>query len=230
MQIGTSIEGAYNACPPPEISGFGFKKIKRLAKKTGRGLKKAGKVAVKAHTMPLKVAAKAGKFAAKQIAKVASLPIRLVFKKLAARRGKYLAYQRSGKAVMNAADRKAASAWAIAKVRKAGPIGVLAVKILQFTGGATVGTSRPIQTNLSASMTGMTGAEIAAAAATIVATLGKLMSALNKKGEAPANPAEGSAPEGTQTVQPVIESDDSQTERPGQSEEAEQPEETEQTE
>jgi hypothetical protein len=228
MQIGTSIEGAYNACPPPEVSGFGFKSIKRVAKKTGRGLKKAGKVAVKVHTAPLKVAAKAGKFAAKQLAKVASLPIRLVFKKLATRRGKYLAFQRSGKTGMNAADRKAASTWAIAKVRKAGPIGKLAVKILQFTGGASVGTSRPIQTNLSATMVGMTGAEIAAAAAAIVAAMTKLMKSLNKPGEAPENPAAGTT---DQTTQPVIESDDSQNEETAQPEEQNEPQEaTEQTE
>ena len=221
MDIGTTFRGTYNLVPPPVVGGFGFKKLKRGLKKAGRGVKKVGKkgvkVAVKVHTAPLKAAAKAGKYAMRGMAKLAAKPIIMIVNKLAGRRAKYLAFQRTGSTKTTQADKKAGGQYALGKLRKAGPVGKLAAKILKFTGGVTSGDvlgadiDRDLCSNWrqDAAMCGMTGAEIAAAAATIVAATTKLMKSLNKPGEAPANPeAAAKKAQPTEETQPVIQSDD----------------------
>ncbi len=221
--LGASIEGTYNLVPPPQVGGI-FKRLKKGIKKAGKGVKKAGKGAyklnkrvvkttVKLHTKPLKLAAKAGKYALKGVAKLAAKPIVWAFRKLAGRRAGYLAYKATGQTKPGAAQKKEAAAWAIQKVNKAGVVGKLAVRILKFVDAhksAGVGLEH-VSTGWEedAAACGMTGAEIAAAAATIVAAMAGLMKSLNKPGEAPANPAAGGKAEEPETeTQPVIESDD----------------------
>jgi hypothetical protein len=59
-------------------------------------------------------------------------------------------------------------------------------------------------------MCGITGAEIVAASGAIVAATKKIMNALNKPGEAPANPAAAAQEDQpSEETQPVVESDDS---------------------
>jgi hypothetical protein len=225
MEIGTSFRGIYNLVPPPgaTVSGFGFKKLKRGIKKAGRGVKKGvkktGKVAVKIHTAPVKLAAKAGKFAMKRVAKLAAKPIIKVVNNLAGRRAKYIAFQKTGSVVTTLADKKAGGQYALGKIKKAGPLGKLAVEILKFTGGVTSGAEGDVlggkitmdtsgwTKNLD--MVGMTGVEIAAAAMSIVASVKGVMKTLNKPGEAPSDPeAAAKEPQPTESTQPVIESDD----------------------
>lgn len=223
MDIGTTFRGTYNLVPPPgaNVTGFGFKKLKRGLKKVGKGAyklnKRVVKTTVKLHTAPLKAAAKAGKFAMKAMAKLAAKPIIMIVNKLAGRRAKYVAFKRTGSTKTTQADKKAGGQYALNKLKGAGPIGKLAVKILKFTGGVTAGDT--LGGNIDAdccknwrqdaAMCGMTGAEIAAAAMTIVAATTKLMKSLNKPGEAPANPeAAAKQPEPAEETQPVIESDD----------------------
>jgi hypothetical protein len=212
--LGASIEGTYNLVPPPQVGGI-FKRIKRGVKKAGRVAKKVGKkgvkVAVKVHTKPLKLAAKAGKYAMKGVAKLAAKPVVYAFKKLARRRAGYLAYQTSKTTKATSAQKREAANWALQKVNKAGPIGKLAVRILRFVDAhksAGVGLETiAIGYEQDAAACGMTGAEIAAAAASIVAALAALMRSLNKPGQAPSNPAAAAkTDEPAEDVQPVIES------------------------
>lgn len=176
-------------------SGFGFKKIGRGFKKVGRGVKKGAKGAYKG----VKVVGKVTAYAMKRLAKIAARPIIKIVNKLANRRAKYVAYKRSGSTTTTLADRKAGGQYALSKVKKAGPFGVLAVKILKFTGGVTSGgdlcgdvnvdlRKLPRMTPEEVSMCGMTGVEIASAALKIVTQVKKIMGGLNKPGEAPANP------------------------------------------
>lgn len=222
--LGASFEGTYNLVPPPKVGGL-FKKLKKGLKKTGKGFKKAGrgikkagkkgvKVAVKIHTKPLKIAAKAGKAAMKAVAKVAAKPIVWSFRRLARRRAAYLAFQATGQKKPNANQKKEAAAWAIHKVAKSGPIGRLGVRILKFVDAhksAGIGIdSVSLGWKDDAASVGMTGAEIAAAAASIVAAIAGIMKKLDKPGEAPSNPAVAAKEESEEDedIQPVIESDD----------------------
>jgi hypothetical protein len=242
LSIGTSLEGAYNAMPPPELEGWGFKSLKRGLKKAGRGVKRAGKgaykvhkratkLAIKASIKPIKVAAKAGKFAMRAMAKLAAKPVIMIVNKLAGRRAKYLAFQTRGTTALTLTEKKAGGQYALRKLSGMGPLGKLAIKILKFTGGVTSGEDGAdvlggeLTTNLrgwkqDAAACGMTGAEIAAAAMSIVAITAKLMKALNKPGEAPANPQAGAAPEGAPEVQPVVEATDDETPEESDEEEA----------
>jgi hypothetical protein len=181
-------------------SGFGFKKIGRGFKKVGRGVKKGAKGAYRG----VKVVGKVTAYAMKRLAKIAARPIIKIVNKLANRRAKYVAYKRSGSTTTTLADRKAGGQYALSKVKKAGPFGVLAVKILKFTGGVTSGGDLcgdvnvdlrrlPRMTPEEVSMCGMTGVEIASAALKIVTQVKKIMGGLNKPGEAPANPASASS-------------------------------------
>jgi hypothetical protein len=222
MEIGTSLEGAYNACPPPNMSGWGgFKKMKRGIKKVGKKgakvAKKTGKVAVKVHTAPIKIARKAGKIAMKRVAKLAARPIVKVVNKLAGRRAKYVAFQRSGSTVTTLTDRKKGGQYALSKIQKAGPVGKLAVRILRYTGGVTAGIDGDVlgtDVSINASgwdrdlaSIGMSGAEIAAAAMAIVRSVNKITSALNRPGEAPSDPTAATTTEDAATeTQPVVES------------------------
>ncbi len=222
--------GLYDVPPPgaEHLTGFGFKSLKRGLKKAGRGVKKAGKAgynlnkrvvktSIKISVAPIKVAAKAGKFALRAMAKLAAKPIIYVVNKLAGRRAKYLAFQKRGTTVTTLTDKKAGGQYALQKLGKAGPVGKLAVKILKFTGGVTAGDELSGVVNdasccgweADAAACGMTGAEIAAAAMTIVAATTKLMKSLNKPGEAPANPkAATTLQDVTTETEPVIESTD----------------------
>src|SRR5512137_537056 len=145
MDIGTTFRGTYNLVPPPgaNVTGFGFKKLRRGLKKVGKGAyklnKRVVKTTIKLHTKPLKYAAKAGKFAMKAMAKLAAKPIIMIVNKLAGRRAKYVAFKRSGSTKTTTADKKAGGQYALNKLKGAGPIGKLAVKILKFTGGVTAG-------------------------------------------------------------------------------------------
>lgn len=228
--IGTSLEGAYNAVPPPgaEMAGFGFKSLKRGLRKVGRGavklhtapLKASYRVTKKAHRMTTKVVKKlpggklalkvamaplkAGKYALMAMAKLAAKPLVSIFNKLANRRANYVAYKRTGVAKASAADKRAGKIYALAKFKKAGPIGTLAVKILRAVGQAKVsGVGIDYKSwRQDAASCGMTGAEIAAAVTAILGALTMLIKSLNKKGEAPANPAA----EGPPPSQNVVES------------------------
>jgi hypothetical protein len=248
LQVGTSLEGAYNAVPPPgaNAAGWGFKKLKR-------GFKKIGKGVVKAHTMPLKkgykvtkrvhrvatktvkklpggklalkianAPLKAGKYALRAMAKLAAKPLVMLFKKLAGRRANYLAYKRTGSAKASIADKKAGNAYAIAKFKKGGPIGSLAVRILKAVGEAkTAGIGEDAMSTgwrEDAAACGMTGAEIAAAVASILAVLTTLVKTLNKKGEAPANPAASEPAPAASVVE-------SPAEEPAEEEPAQEPQE-----
>ena len=221
--------------PPPgaNVTGFGFKKLKRGLKKVGKGAyklnKRVVKTTIKLHTKPLKIAAKAGKFAMKAMAKLAAKPIIMIVNKLAGRRAKYVAFKRTGSTKTTLADKKAGGQYALNKLKGAGPVGKLAVKILKFTGGVTAGETLGGNIDAAcckgwrqdAAMCGMTGAEIAAASMTILAATTKLMKSLNKPGEAPANPeAAAKQAEPAQETQPVIESDDDKPAEEAPAEEA----------
>lgn len=217
VSILPSFKGTYQLVPPPgaKVAGFGFKKLKRGLKKAGRGVKKVGKKGIKVSTKGIKTVAKAGKFAMKAMAKLAARPIIKVVNQLASRRGKYLAYQRTGTTTMTRADKKAGGQYALSKLNKAGPFGKLAVKILKFTGGVTAGEVLGADVNAAccrtwrqdAAMCGMTGPEIAAASAQILNVVNQIKKMLNKPGEAPSNPAAAAKePEPTEEVQPVVES------------------------
>lgn len=227
-----SFKGTYQLVPPPgaKVGGFGFKKLKRGLRKAGRGVKKVGKRGIKVSTKGIKVVAKAGKFAIKAMAKLAARPIIKVVNQLANRRGKYLAYKRTGSSVMTRADKKAGGQYALGKLKKAGPFGMLAVKILKFTGGVTSGEVLGADVRAGstkgwrqdAAMCGMTGPEIAAATAQILNVVQQIKKMLNKPGEAPANPeAAAKEPEASEEIQPVVESAEDSTE-----ETTEEPEET----
>jgi len=176
-------------------------------------VKKTGKIAVKVHTKAIKTVAKAGKYALRATAKLAAKPIIYMVGKLANRRAQYLAFTRTGTTKTTLADRKAGGQYAFAKLRKSGPVGKLAVSILKFTGGVTAGDSTLGGIRRDVSMCGLTGAEIVAASGAIVAATKKIMSALNKPGEAPANPAAAAQEEQpTEETQPVVESSDDSAE------------------
>jgi hypothetical protein len=207
-----SLDGAYNAVPPPgamvrvnddsagmdQIAGFSLRK---MARRAGRGLKRAGSMAVKVHTAPFKFAAKYGQKALKALAKTAALPIRNMFRKLGMRRARYLAWHHRKSTAPNAAERSQASAWTVAKMRR-NPMGRFGVFILQHTHGHSVsgasiaGAIREATEAREPGTVGITGAEIAAAAATIIGVIKMLMGQLDKPGEAPANAqaAEPAAP------------------------------------
>lgn len=217
--FGPSFKGIYQLVPPPgaQVAGWsikkGLKKAGRGVKKAGRGVKKAGKVAVKVHTRAIKTVAKAGKYALRATAKLAARPIIYVVGQLAGRRAKYLAFKRTGTTKTTLADRKAGGQYAFAKLRKSGPVGKLAVSILKFTGGVTAGDSTLGGIRRDISMCGITGAEIVAASGAIIAATKKIMSALNKPGEAPANPAAAAEEEQpTEETQPVVESSEESAE------------------
>lgn len=226
--IGTSFAGTYNACPPPEVLGFGFKSIKRgikkvgkkaggVAKKAGSAAKKTAKVSVRVAAKPVKVVAKAGKFAMMALAKAAAKPIVIVFKRLAGRRAAYLAYKARRTTKATPAEKRLAAAWAIGKVRKAGPIGRLGVKILEFVGAHKTAGVELGRWEDDASQTGLTGVEITAAATTVVASIASIMKALNKPGEAPANPAAAAkAPEPVAETQPTEQMEDGSQEAPAE--------------
>lgn len=237
-----SFKGTYQLVPPPgaKVGGWGLKKLKRGLKKAGRGVKKAGKgglkvakkgakVTVKVHTKALKTAAKLSKFALKAAAKLAAKPIIKIVNQLAARRGKFLAYQRTGNPAMSLADKKAGGQYALNKLRKAGPLGVFAIKVLKYTGGVTagevLGATLTKNTDFRRDMAtcGVAPAAIAAAALSIVQSVKGIMKVLNRPGEAPADPTAGGKPaEDSEEVQPVVESDDSPNEETAE----EAPEET----
>lgn len=222
----TTLRGCYQLVPPPQVAGFGFKRLKRGLKKAGRGVKKVGKkgarvakkgakVAVKVHAAPIKLAARAGKYALRATAKLAARPIISIVNKLAGRRAKFLAFKRTGSAIPTKADKKAGGQYAFSKLRKAGPIGSFAVRILKFTGGVTAGALGSWRQD--AAMCGMTGAEIAAAAAAIIATTKKIMGALNKPGEAPADPSSGAkTEEPAEETQPTEEPAEEPAEEPSE--------------
>lgn len=228
-KIGTTFKGTYQLVPPPGARvGWGFKRLKRGLRKVGKGVKKlhtaplkhgyrltkkahglttkvvkklpGGKLALKVAMAPLK----AGKFALKAMAKLAAKPLVKLFNKLAGRRAAYMAYQRTGKAIPSALDRRKGQQYAIDKFKKGGPIGALAIKILRAVGQAKVsGTGVDVRSwRQDAATCGMTGAEIAAAVAAILGALTALISQLNKKGEAPANPEAGGPPKQTEEAQP----------------------------
>lgn len=241
FKLGPSFKGTYQLVPPPgaNVTGFGFKRLKRGLKKVGKGVKRVGKTAVKAplkaHRLSTKAISrlpggklalkaamaplKVGKYALKAMAKLAAKPLVMLYGKLSKRRANYLAYQRTGKAVASIQDRKAGAAYATAKFRKAGPIGSMAIKILKAVGTSGVSGDTMRKTwKQDAAMCGMTGAEIAAAVAAIMASLTALIKSLNKPGEAPENPASGQEPRAEQAEEPQGE----RTEEP-QTEQAEEP-------
>ena len=217
-RIGPTFKGVYQLVPPPgaNMTGFGLKRLKKGLKKVGKGVKKAGKVTIKMHTMPLKAIAKVSKYGLKAMTKLAARPIISIVNKLAGRRAKYLAYKKTGSTVTTLADRKAGGQYALSKLKKAGPFGTLAIKILKFTGGVTSGDqlSGVITRDVSgwrkdANTCGVAPAVVAAAAASIITSVTKIMKALNKPGEAPANPeAAAKQAQPTEETQPVIESAD----------------------
>jgi len=200
FQIGPSFKGVYQLVPPPAV-GWGFKSIKRGFKKVGKVAKKGAKAGYKIHkralkasvkisTAPIKLAAKAGVYALRAASKLAARPIIAIVNKLAGRRAKYLAFQRTGKTAVSLADKKKGGQYALRKVAGAGPIGKLAVKILKFTGGVTAGEGgrqvlgADITADVSgwkkdAAMCGVAPAVVAAAAVSIISATKKIMSALN---------------------------------------------------
>lgn len=223
MNIGPSLEGAYDLAMEQSLQGWGWGKLKRLAKKAGRGVRKGikktyrvSKKGVKLSLKPVKYAAKAGKFALRAMAKLAAKPIVYVFKKLAGRRAKYLSYTSRKSLRPTGSEKRQAAAWALGKVGRAGPVGKLGVRILKFVGasqsagllggwtGELEGWSKTHKKDTAAC--GMTGAEIAAAAVTIVAAISGIMKSLNRPGEAPSNPVRAAKEEQPEEeTQPVVE-------------------------
>lgn len=174
-----------------DASGFSLRKGLR---RVGRGIKKAGRVAVKVHTAPFKFAAKYGAKALKALAMTAARPIRGMFRKLGMRRARWLAMSRRRSNTPNGAELAEASRWTVAKMNR-NPMGKFGVFILKHTHGHSVsGASIAGAINEALSgedaALGITGAEIAAAAASILAVIRALMSSLNKPGEAPENAAQ----------------------------------------
>jgi hypothetical protein len=174
-----------------DASGFSLRKGLR---RVGRGIKKAGRVAVKVHTAPFKFAAKYGAKALKALAMTAARPIRGMFRKLGMRRARWLAMSRRRSNTPNGAELAEASRWTVAKMNR-NPMGKFGVFILKHTHGHSVsGASIAGAINEALSgedaALGITGAEIAAAAASILAVIKALMSSLNKPGEAPENAAQ----------------------------------------
>jgi hypothetical protein len=197
-----SILGELTIVPPPGSIGL-FKKLRRgisrAARGAGRGLKKAGKLAVKIHTAPLKLAAKAGKFALMKAAQLAATPVRLMFRKLAMRRARLLSWRGRKSMSPNSGEKLQAVSWAINAMNRKGPLGKFGVRILKFTKGATLGARlTPV------SETGLTGAEIAAAAGAIAGAIATIMKSLNKPGEAPEDPRAGEpAPEAAPAAEAI---------------------------
>jgi hypothetical protein len=215
--FGQTLLGGFLAPPPPPPGydgvGWGVPKfVKRAgkgvasaAKKTARGstslAKRAAtpaKFVAKAAVTPMLVAAKAGKAAMKAAATLAAVPIKKMFQSFAGRRARLLAYQNRKSLVPNSFEKGQATAWSLSKLNGSGPIGKLGVKILKFTGGSTLGA------NLAAAAdVGMTGVEVAAAAAAIISAMKTTMSAFNKPGEAPADPTRETAPATTAVAQQI---------------------------
>lgn len=218
----TTLRGCYQLVPPPQVAGFGFKKLKRGLKKAGRGVKKVGKKGVKVTKKAAKTVAKPAVYALKAAAKLAARPIVKMAKTLARRRSRYLAYQRTGSPQTTLADRKAGAQYVYGKLASKGPIGKLAVRILKFAGGATAGALGGTTWRQDAAMCGMSGAEIAAMSAQIMTVINQLKSALNKKGEAPANPAAGSKKAAPEAAEEATEAPEGEAEEPAE-EAAEEP-------
>lgn len=233
--LGMSLEGTYDLVPPPELQGWGFKSLKRGIKRVGRGAKKVGKkglrgakkvgkTAVKLHMKPVKLAIKAGKAALMAAAKLAAKPVVWAFRKLARRRANYVALRDSGTVSPTGMQKKEAAAWALGKVGKAGPMGKLGVRVLKFVGAhKSAGLGMDDVTGSwddEIGYCGMSGAEIAAAAAAIVRSINKIMGALNRPGDAPSNPqealaqekSEGEAAEESQPVEVDAEEEEESTE------------------
>lgn len=218
----TTLRGCYQLVPPPQVAGFGFKKLKRGLKKAGRGVKKVGKKGYKVAKKGAKVATAPALYALKAAAKLAAKPVVKMAKTLARRRSQYLAYKRTGSPQTTLADRKAGAQYVYSKLSSKGPIGKLAVRILKFAGGATAGALGGTTYRQDAAMCGLTGAEIAAASASIIAMIGKLKSALNKPGEAPANPAAGAKKAAPEAAEEATEAPEGEAEEPAE-EAAEEP-------
>lgn len=219
----TTLRGCYQLVPPPQVAGFGFKRLKRGLKKAGRGVKKVGKKGYKVAKKGAKVATAPAMYALKAAAKLAARPIVKMAKTLARRRSRYLAYQRTGSPVTTLADRKAGAQYVYGKLSSKGPIGKLAVRILKFAGGATAGALGGTTWQQDAAMCGMSGAEIAAMSAQIMTVINQLKSALNKKGEAPANPAAGSKKAAPAASEEAEEAPEGAAEEPAAEEAAEEP-------
>jgi hypothetical protein len=163
MNIGINVGDvvdAYGCCPPPSVGGIS---VRRGLRKAGKGLSKAGKGV---------------RWVGKKIAYAAAAPVRLMFKKFGMRRARLLAWQRRQSSKPNAAEKKEAAAWTLAKIRAKRGIGPVAAKILTATTSATLGGAT----------LGMTGAEIAAVATAAAAAINHVMQSMNKAGLAPANP------------------------------------------
>jgi hypothetical protein len=205
----TTLRGCYQLVPPPQVGGWGFKKLTRGLKKAGRGVKKVGKGGVKVAKKGAKVASKASMYAIRAAAKLVARPIVRMAKTLAKRRSRYLAFKRTGTTQTTLAERRAGAQYVYGKLQSKGPIGKLAVRILKFAGGATAGALGGGTWRQDAAMCGMSGAEIAAMSAQIMTVINQLKSALNKKGEAPANPAAGAKKpaqdEGEEAAEPAEE-------------------------
>ena len=184
----------------------GLKVTRKVHRVTTKAVKKlpGGKLAVKLANAPIKIAAGA----LKATAKLAARPIISVVNKLAGRRANLLAYQRTGVAKATAADKKAGGRWALGKVAKYGPMGKLAVRILKYTGGVTSGEGDNVlgldETHSAtgwredAASCGMAPAAIAAVAVSVTTAITGLIKALNKPGQAPANPAASAAAPATE--------------------------------
>jgi hypothetical protein len=188
--------------------------IKRGAKGSARLAKRSGKFVVKLHTMPLKALGKI----AKAIGKQAARPVRAAFSKTAMRRARYLSYRNRKSLQPNKDEKRQGALWAVAKFKR-NPAGKLAILILKHTWGTSI-SGASIEGVMV--QTGMTGAEIAALVASLMGALAVLIKALNKPGEAPANPvqaaqeqpeapqAEAPGPLSQPTEAPVPESAESQ--------------------
>jgi len=165
--------------PPPAV-GVRFRP-KKILKRAGKIAKKG----VKIYVAPIKIVAKAGKAALMAAARLAARPIKSIFRKLANRRARYLSWKNRKSLQPNPVEKVQAVTWSLHRMRSKGPIGALGVKILRFTGGATVGNLR------GGALVGVEAATITSAAVAIVAATKQIMSSLNKPGEAPADPRKG---------------------------------------
>lgn len=201
----------YNVVPPPAVGGDDvglrlrkpkfIKKISRgvskvtrkvtpkpirgIVRKVGKVAKKVGRIAL----TPQRLALKYGLKGLKAMGKFAAKPIRAMYRKIALRRAKYLSWHNRKSLQPNPAEKAKGGQYAVAKMGR-NPLGKLGVAILKATWGTSVsGCDACAKEGLrEAAALGMTGAEIAAAAASIVTALVALMKSLNKPGEAPADP------------------------------------------
>jgi hypothetical protein len=170
------------------LGDLGF--IKRLARGVGKVAKKAVKVAVKVHTMPVKYAYKGVKAVGKGAMWLATKPIRSRINVMVNRRATKLAWDARRSKTPTPQERGAARAWAKRKLSAKGPHGKLVAMLAAPTPVDLLGAPL-FGMSVSSGGLGIEPATLTAITASIpvfIALVNAVINATSKSGEAPANP------------------------------------------